>query len=330
MKSRSPATGSSSALKSSLILLVAAFIWGTAFVAQSVGMDHVQPFTFSMTRFLIGFLVLQPVIALRKRNQADPDRNPSDRSSGGKDRNTLIKAGLCCGVFLCAASNFQQFAIKYTTVGKAGFITACYIVAVPVLGLFLKKKCGPFIWLAVALAVVGLYLLCITDGFSISGGDFFALICSFLFAMQILSVDHFAPLVDSVQLSASQFLVSGLISAVPALLLERPAPADILAAWQPLLYVGVLSCGVAYTCQIIGQRGLNPTVASLIMSLESSISVIAGWLFLGQKMGRREILGCVVMFAAIILAQLPGADSTESGPAPKSIPADRQPEFSEE
>ena len=305
MNSETYVPGSGSAIRSSFILLLAALIWGTAFVAQSVGMEHVQPFTFSMTRFLIGFIVLLPVAAARKRSGAGGAGRTADPVSKAEGKKLLIKAGLCCGLFLCAASNFQQFAIKYTTVGKAGFITACYIVAVPVLGLFLGKKCGPFIWLAVGLAVAGLYLLCITDGFSIGSGDLLALVCSILFAMQILSVDHFAPLVDSVQLSAAQFLVCALISAVPALVLEKPAPADILAAWQPLMYVGVLSCGVAYTCQIIGQKGLNPTVASLIMSLESSISVIAGWLFLGQRMGSREILGCVVMFAAIVLAQLP-------------------------
>ena len=216
-----------------------------------------------------------------------------------------ITGGILCGIFLCLASNFQQFGIKYTTVGKAGFITACYIVIVPVLGLFLKQKCGPFIWAAVVMAVIGLYLLCIKDGFSIGTGDILVMICALLFSIHILVIDHFSPMVDGVKMSCIQFLVCGILSGIPALLLEKPAVSAILAAWQPILYAGILSCGVAYTLQIIGQKNMNPTVASLILSLESCISVLAGWLILKQQLSLREFAGCAVMFAAIILAQLP-------------------------
>ena len=289
-------------LKNSLLLLLTATIWGFAFVAQSVGMDYVGAFTFNSVRSLIGSLVLIPVILIMNGHKAADAK--TDLSKKEK-RRTLITGGILCGIFLCLASNFQQFGIKYTTVGKAGFITACYIVIVPVLGLFLKQKCGPFIWAAVVMAVIGLYLLCIKDGFSIGTGDILVMICALLFSIHILVIDHFSPMVDGVKMSCIQFLVCGILSGIPALLLEKPAVSAILAAWQPILYAGILSCGVAYTLQIIGQKNMNPTVASLILSLESCISVLAGWLILKQQLSLREFAGCAVMFAAIILAQLP-------------------------
>ena len=218
---------------------------------------------------------------------------------------------IACGIALFAASNFQQFGIKYTTVGKAGFITACYIVIVPIIGLFLKKKCSPFIWAAVVMALIGLYLLCITDGFSIGLGDVLVLVCAFLFSLHILVIDYFSPKTDGVKLSCIQFLVCGILSMIPALILEHPQISSILTAWLPILYAGIMSCGVAYTLQIVGQKNVNPTVASLILSLESCISVLAGWVILGQKLSAKELLGCVIMFAAIILAQLPEKSSAK-------------------
>lgn len=287
-------------LKNSLILLLTATIWGVAFVAQSVGMDYVGAFTFSAVRSIIGAIVLLPVILFsdRQRKAAAPNEEKGSRK-------TLLAGGISCGILLCAATNFQQFGIKYTTVGKAGFITACYIVIVPIIGIFLKKKCSSYIWAAVAMSLVGLYLLCIKDGFSIGKGDILVLICAFLFSLHILVIDYFSPKVDGVKMSCIQFLVCGIISGIPALLLEHPQMSSITAAWQPILYAGALSCGVAYTLQIVGQKNMNPTVASLILSLESCISVLAGWIILNQKLTVREILGCVIMFAAIILAQLP-------------------------
>lgn len=295
-------------LKNSLILLLTATIWGVAFVAQSVGMDYVGGFTFNMVRSIIGAVVLLPVIWFLNRGKTPSAQTPEEKAA---NRKTLISGGICCGVFLCLASNFQQFGIKYTTVGKAGFITACYIVIVPILGLFLKKKCSPFIWGAVVLALIGLYLLCIKDGFSIGKGDILVMICAVLFSFHILVIDYFSPKVDGVKLSCIQFLVAGILSAIPAFLLEKPQLSSICAAWMPILYAGVMSCGVAYTLQIIGQKDMNPTVASLILSLESCISVLAGWIILGQNLSTREILGCVIMFGAIILAQLPqkGSDA---------------------
>ena len=300
-------------LKNSLCLLLAATIWGIAFVAQSVGMEYVGPFTFNGVHSLIGAAVLVPVILLlnhsRGTSPASADSTIPESASNGAPspyRNRdLWMGGIACGVALFAASNFQQFGIKYTTVGKAGFITACYIVIVPIIGLFLKKKCSPFIWAAVVMALVGLYLLCITDGFSIGLGDLLVLVCAFLFSLHILVIDHFSPKADSVKMSCIQFLVCGILSMIPALILEHPQISSILTAWLPILYAGIMSCGVAYTLQIVGQKNTNPTIASLILSLESCISVLAGWVILGQKLSAKELLGCVIMFAAIILAQLP-------------------------
>ncbi len=266
-------------LKNSLLLLLTATIWGVAFVAQSVGMDYVGGFTFNMARSLIGSAVLLPVIWFMGRNSS----KKAEEAQGSSSRKDLLWGGLACGILMCLASNFQQFGIKYTTVGKAGFITACYIVLVPILGLFLKKKCSPFIWLAVAMSVAGLYLLCITDGFSIGKGDILVLICAVLFSFHILVIDYYSPKVDGVKLSCIQFLVCGILSGIPALIFEKPEMCAVLTAWQPILYAGVMSCGVAYTLQIIGQKNMNPTVASLILSLESCISVLAGWVILGQQ-----------------------------------------------
>ena len=291
-------------IRNSLLLLLTATIWGVAFVAQSVSMDYIGAFTFNAVRCLIGSLTLLPVIWLLDKKRPVEEKK---KVSSPSDRRTLIIGGICCGVLLCLASNFQQFGIKYTTVGKAGFITACYIIIVPIIGIFLKKKCSPFIWIAVILSLSGLYLLCLTpgEGFAVGKGELLVLVCAFLFSLHILVIDHFSPLTDGVKMSCIQFLVAGILSGIPALLFENPTLTGLFAAKIPILYAGIMSCGVAYTLQIVGQKNMNPTIASLILSLESCISVIAGWLILGQSLSGREILGCVLMFVAIILAQLP-------------------------
>ena len=290
-------------LRNSLLLLLAAVIWGVAFVAQSVGMEYVGPFTFNAVRSLIGGIVLIPCIFFLGKINGEKKVSllPEDK----KERKTLLTGGLLCGLFLCAASNMQQFGILYTTVGKAGFITACYIVLVPILGIFLGKKTGVGIWISVVLAVIGLYLLCMTDSLSFGKGDLFVLGCAVLFAGHILVIDHFTALVDGVRMSCIQFLVSGMISALLMFLFENPTWQAVWAAKLPILYAGVMSCGVAYTLQIVGQKDMNPTVASLILSLESCISVLAGWMLLNQKLSVRELTGCAVMFVAILIAQLP-------------------------
>ena len=281
-----------------LILLIIALIWGAAFVAQSVGMDYVGPFTFNCVRTLIGGIVLIPCIAFLNRGKVRKKTNFTEKKR-------LLLGGICCGVALATGSTLQQFGIMYTTVGKAGFITAFYIIIVPILGLFLGKKCGLSVWISVVIALAGLYFLCITDGFSIGKGDIYVFLGAIAFSIHILVIDYFSPKVDGVKMSCIQFFTCGILSGVGMFLTEHPQMSDILAAWMPILYAGVMSCGVAYTLQIVGQKGMNPTVASLILSMESVISVIAGWLILHQTLSTKELMGCVLMFAAIILVQLP-------------------------
>lgn len=294
-------------MKNSFILLLTAFIWGVAFVAQSVGMDYVGPFTFNSIRFIIGGLFLIPCIFLL--NKINPGRNQEMEAGTVKEqeerKRNLLKGGIWCGIIICIASNLQQFGLVYSTVGKTGFITALYIVIVPVLGLFFKKKCSSNLWVGIVLAVFGMYFLCMKEGFHIELGDFLVFLCAVTFSVHILVIDHFTQLVDGVKMSCIQFLVSGVISGICMFIFEKPELSGILAAWQPILYAGILSCGVAYTLQIVGQKGMNPTVASLILSLEAVISVLAGLVVLGQELSAREILGCILMFIAIILAQLP-------------------------
>lgn len=299
-------------LKHSLLLLLTAFIWGVAFVAQSVGMDYVGPYTFNCVRFFLGGIVLIPCMAFLKK--VNPPTEEEKRKQE-QNQKSLIVCGICCGIALCAASCLQQIGIMMTdSVGKAGFITAFYIIIVPVLGLFFKKKCGVNVWIGVILALGGLYCLCIQEGFSIKTGDAFLFLCALLFSVHILVIDHFSPLVDGVKMSCIQFFVSGILCAVPMFVLEQPGIGQLLCAWQPILYAGILSCGVAYTLQIVGQKGMNPTVASLILSLESVISVLAGLVLLHQKLSPREIAGCVLMFLAILLAQLPQKTEGEEHP----------------
>ena len=292
-------------MKNSLLLLLTSFIWGVAFVAQSVGGEAVGCFTFNGVRSLIGAFVLIPVIYFLD-NQKKKELGEEKFLEQKGDSKRLLLGGVCCGVMLCIASNFQQFGISFTTVGKAGFITAMYILIVPILGLFMKKKVGVKVWLGVVLATIGLYMLCMTsESFSLSKGDFLVLICAGFFSLHILIIDYFSPKVDGVRMSCIQFFVCGIISVIIAFIFESPSLSSILSGWLPILYAGVLSCGVAYTLQIVGQKNMDPTVASLILSLESVFSVLAGWLILNQTMTLREFSGCGLMFLAIILAQLP-------------------------
>lgn len=295
-------------IRNSLILLLTAVIWGTAFVAQSVGMDYVGPFTFTCVRSLIGGVVLIPCIALLNRLGGQPQV----RAEKGKDKENkkLVLGGICCGLALCTASCFQQFGILYTSVGKAGFITAFYIIIVPILGLFFGKKCGPLVWIGVVLALGGLYFLCMTESLYLGRGDALVFICACLFSVHILVIDYFTRYVDGVKMSCIQFFVCGILSGAAMLVFEKPELGQLLEAWKPILYAGVLSSGAGYTLQIVGQKDMNPTVASLILSLESVVSVLAGLLLLNQRLTSRELAGCVLMFTAIILAQLPQKKNT--------------------
>ena len=288
-------------IKSSLILLLTATIWGVAFVAQSVGMEYIGPFTFNAIRCVLGGLVLIPVILVLKKKKETGAENQEK-----EDKKTLWAGGIACGVILCIASNLQQFGIMEASVGKSGFFTALYIVMIPVIGIFIGKRPGIKLWFCVALAVVGMYLPCMMDGsFTIERADIMLLLCALVFSFHILVVDYFSPKVDGVKMSCIQFFVCGVLSAVGMLFTETPDISNIQAAWLPLLYAGLLSCGVGYTLQIVGQKGINPVIASLIMSLESVISALAGWVILGQVLSPKEILGCVLMFVAIIITQIP-------------------------
>ena len=291
-------------MRGNLILLLTALIWGTAFVAQSAGMEHVQPFTYNGVRTLIGGLVLIPVIFLFDRLKP-ADQRPSPDEQKEIRRNSLI-GGAACGVVLCVASSFQQFGISMTTAGKAGFITALYIVIVPLLGVFIKKKIPKITWLCVGIAVVGFYLLCVKEGFSVSAGDLLVLCCAFFFSIHIMVIDYFnGKQVDGVRMSCIQFLVAGLISLVLMLVFEQPSLENLWAAKCSILYAGVLSCGVAYTLQILGQRDTEPTTATLILSLESVFAALSGWALLHETLSFKELAGCALVFAAVILAQIP-------------------------
>lgn len=293
-------------VSSAILLFLAAFIWGVAFVAQSVGMDYVGPFTFNGCRFLLGGLVLTPFAFLREKKYQKSEiyKNMAEEEQKKHRRVTLL-GGLCCGVAICIASSFQQAGMLYTSVGKAGFITALYIVLVPVMGIFMKKKVPVIVWMGVVLAAVGFYFLCITESFSINYGDVLLFLCAICFTFHILIIDYFAPKADGVALSCIQFWFSGIVCMSIALFKETPNISAIIAAAVPILYAGVMSCGVAYTLQILGQKHMKPAIASLILSLESVISVLAGWVILKEVLTGRQLLGCALVFSAVILAQIP-------------------------
>ena len=286
-------------VRQNIFPVLAAFIWGTAFVAQSVAADIVQPFTFNASRAFVGFLFLLVLCAvLRIKEKPRYDR---------RYYRDLIIGGICCGIALTLATNLQQKGLETTTSGKAGFITALYIVLVPIFGLLLKKKAPRMIWLSVALAVVGLYFLSINEELSITVGDLYMLVCAFCFTGHILVIDHFTEKVSGVELSCMQFLVVALLSGGGMLLTESPSWSGIVACAGPILYVGIMSSGVAYTLQILAQKGSNPTVVSLLLSLEAVFATVSGAIILHEIMSGREILGCALMLVAVVLAQLPSS-----------------------
>ena len=286
-------------IRQNVLPVLAAFIWGTAFVAQSVGADYVEPFTFNAARSVIAFLFLLILCLVRRKIQKGIVESTT------KSWKDLAIGGTCCGVALTVATNLQQKGLETTTSGKAGFITALYIVIVPIISIFLKKKAPRTIWLSVILAVAGLYCLCITEEFTITSGDFYILLCAFCFSAHILVIDYFTQKVDGVELSCVQFLVVTVLSCVGMLATETPTLEALRMCVLPLLYVGIFSSGVAYTLQILAQKDSNPTVVSLLLSLESVFATLAGAVLLHDRMSGKEYLGCVLMLIAVILAQLP-------------------------
>jgi len=288
----------------SLYLFLAALIWGLAFVFQSKGMEYMDPFTFNGVRCLIGSAVLFVFILWRNK--------VSGRKLKDLDWKVTGLAGLVCGLFLTFATMLQQIGIVYTTVGKAGFITTLYIIFVPIAGAFIGKRVAKVVWLAALMAAVGMYLLCMTESLSLNIGDVLVFLCALFFTGHIMSVDYFAPKTDGVMISCLQFAVCGILCTICAFIWGNPQRSQITSGLSTLLYAGVMSCGVAYTLQIVGQRGVNPTVAALLMSLESVIATVAGvlafrfgFLKMDQSMTWQQVIGCVVVFTAVILVQLP-------------------------
>lgn len=283
--------------------ILAAFIWGTAFVAQDLCADSIGAFAFNATRYFIAVLALLVVILISdKVKKNKPTLTAQEKKASNKQ---LWLGGLCCGAALAIASNFQQAGlVAGTDAGKAGFITALYVVLVPVFGLFFKRKVSLPTWIAVVLSVVALYLLCIKGDFSLAPGDLLVLVCAVCFAVHILVIDHFTAYCDGVKLSCLQFLFAGIISTICMFIFEDVDFAAILSCALPLLYVGIFSCGVGYTLQILAQKDSNPTVVTILLSLESVFAVIAGAIILKQQMTVREYIGCAIMFAAVILAQI--------------------------
>ena len=299
-------------IRNSGFLFITAFIWGIAFVAQLSGGNAVGPFTFNSIRSLLGALALVPVILVLDKMGLSRG-TPKNK----KEKKNLIVGGILCGLALCLASNVQQVGLLLgQSAGKAGFLTTLYILLVPILGIFFKRKCRWNVWVGVVIAIVGMYLLCFKGSLSsIKLSDGLLLLTSLLFSFHILIIDYYTPKVDGVRMSIIQLVVCGVITIIPAYFYDINVQAGSFAKWAepltqfnswiPILYAGILSSGVAYTLQILGQNKLNPTVASLIMSLESVFSVIAGWVILGDKLSLRELIGCGLVFAAVILTQIP-------------------------
>ncbi len=294
-------------LFASLLLTIAAFIWGTAFVAQSTGLEEVGNFTFLSLRSYLAVVFLTPVsLFFYKQNKKNMGAGEHGEYKTFMSKKLLV-GGILCGFALTLASFLQQYGIILSSVGKSGFLTTLYILIVPLLGLLFKRKVKPVIWVSIVVAVVGMYFLCVTDAGTISLGDFLLIACAFFFAVQIMIVDRFIKEVDGVRLSLVQFAVVSVLSTILMFILENPDPQAISKILFSVFYAGVMSSGIAYTLQIVAQKNLNPTVASLLMSLESVFAALAG-AFFGERLTGSEIFGCILVFIAIILAQLPVED----------------------
>ncbi len=288
-------------LRGNILFMITALIWGVSFVSQSVGVEMVKPNTFNGIRMLLGSVVLLPVILV---NDGIKKKNGTFVSQ--KNNKYLWIGGVICGAVLCGATTIQTYGLVYTTAGKSAFITALYIIFVSVIGTFAGKKTGKNTIAGIVIALSGMYFLCLYgNALDINKGDVITLSCSMLFAVHIICVDYFSPKVDGIKLSCLQFFTCGVINSLIMTVTEKPSVSSVLACTLPILYSGVMSSGVAYTLQIIGQKDTDPTIASILMSFESVFAAISGWILLSQTMTKFEILGCVLMFLAIIIAQVP-------------------------
>jgi len=286
--------------KGNLMLLITAFIWGTAFVAQSEGMNYVGPFTYCASRNILGALVLIPVILLFRYGKF---RDKSDNEQVSVKE--TIKGGIICGTILCVSGALQQVGISMTTAGKAGFISAIYIIAVPIAEFFIFRKKSVMVWICALIAMAGLYLLCVNEGFAVNQGDLIVLYSAFGFTAHIMVIDHFnSKGADGIIMSCIQFFTAAIFMTAAMFIFEQPSMSNILDAKYTILYAGVMSSGVAFTMQILGQRNTDPASASLIMCLESVFAALSGWLLLNEMMTVKEFSGCVLVFAAVLLAQL--------------------------
>jgi len=286
-------------LRSNLLLLMTAAIWGFAFVAQRVGVKYVGSFTFNGVRFALGTLSLVPLILLF-------GKKPGDASSSGNTVRSAIPAGIIAGCVLFLGASLQQIGLEDTSAGKAAFITGLYIVIVPVLGIFLKHRVQTGTWIGVAAAITGLYFLCITEGFSIAKGDKLELIGSLFWAVHILLIDYFVKRTDALKLSCIQFATCSVLSMAVALAFERITVNGLWQATIPILYGGICSVGIAYTLQVFGQKHAKPAHAAIILSLETAFASLGGWIILNENLGARGYLGCILMFAGMLISQLQG------------------------
>lgn len=312
-------------LRQSLLLFITATIWGSGFVAQSVGMDHVTPFTYTFFRTFLGAIFLLPIITILSKLKAKPaaseastapalDSNASSDAQisaqaatrNSSSRKDLFIGSICCGLCLLGGESFQQFGLVTTEAGKAGFITSLYVIGVPILGLFLGKKLNIGIVIGIIMSIVGLYLLCIKGSFSISQGDLLIMICAVVFSMHILTIDHFIQKCDGVALACGQFFAASFFAFILMIIFDYDVFAweNVWAAGAAILWSGIMSNGVAYTLQIVGQRGMHPTIATLILSLESVMAVVFGTLLLDESLTAREGLGCILILLAVIIAQI--------------------------
>lgn len=296
-------------LKGSIMLLITALIWGSAFVAQSEGMRYIEPFTYNALRTLLGGVVLLPIIFLFRKYDNKKENSNKNTSS----IKVTIFGGLSCGVFLFIASSLQQSGISLTTAGKAGFITALYIIFVPLIQLLLYRKLNVIIWICVFIAAVGFYLLCINEGFHIGKGDWLILCCALFFAIHIITIDYFnSKNADPMIMSCIQFFTAGFLMLLCMIIFESPSLKKVSDAKYTILYAGIISSGIAYTLQIIGQRYTPPATATLLMSLESVFAALSGWLILNETLSEKELIGCTFVFIAVILAQFKAPEYNNS------------------
>jgi len=286
-------------LSHTLMLLVASFLWGTTFVAQSLGSEYVGAGTYLALRTYIGILFLFPFVIYRDRKQ----RGDYQKENRRQELKAFLKGGMLAGLFIFLASFAQQYGIAYTSVAKAGFLTALYVVFVPIISFFFGRKFDNKLWICVALSVVGLYLLCMKGRLFLEKGDAMMILSAMGFSIQILAVSRYSKRIDPVKLTLSQFIVEAFLATIVMFVLEKPDLASVYSALPAILYAGVFSSGIAYTLQALGQKNLNPAIASIAMCLESVFATLSGWIVLGQNLSLREVIGCILMFGAIVLSQ---------------------------